>query len=184
MRAGNRRGAGRISARIASDGPTLVVETLDIADLAGANARVNGRIARDGSGRIAGKMTAPRAAPLVDLLGTVWVGGVAQLVPPFLREGALDLDIVVERTPPQPGARAPEDDGPRPSRRRRFRRRGRDRRRLDAAARCQTHHRYRALDRSTRRRRVAAPVADDHQRHARGLRRFSLTGSGRSAACG
>jgi hypothetical protein len=104
VRAGNRRGAGRISARIASDGPTLVVETLDIADLAGANARVNGRIARDGSGRIAGKVTAPRAAPLVDLLGSVWVGGVAKLVPPFLREGALDLDIVTERAPPQPGA--------------------------------------------------------------------------------
>ncbi|HEX2134573.1 MAG TPA: AsmA-like C-terminal region-containing protein [Microvirga sp.] len=104
VRAGSRRGAGRISARIASDGPTLVVETLDVSDLAGANARASGRIAADGSGRIAGKVTAPRAAPLVDLLGSVWVGGVAKLVPPFLREGALDLDVVTERAPPQPGA--------------------------------------------------------------------------------
>jgi hypothetical protein len=43
-----------------------VVETLDIADLAGASARVSGRIAPDGSGRIAGRVTAQRAAPLVD----------------------------------------------------------------------------------------------------------------------
>jgi len=104
VRAGSRRGAGRIAARIVSEGPTLVVETLDITDLAGANARVSGRIAPDGSGRIAGKVAAPRAAPLVDLLGSVWVGGVAKLVPPFLREGALDLDVVTERAPPQPGA--------------------------------------------------------------------------------
>ena len=104
VRAGARGGAGRISARIASDGPALVVETLDIVDLAGANARVSGRIAPDGSGRIAGKVTAQRAAPLVDLLGSVWIGGVSKLVPSFLREGELDLDIVTERAIPEPGS--------------------------------------------------------------------------------
>jgi hypothetical protein len=104
VRAGARGGAGRISARIASDGPALVVETLDIVDLAGANARVAGRIAPDGSGRIAGKVTAQRAAPLVDLLGSVWIGGVSKLVPSFLREGELDLDIVTERATPEPGS--------------------------------------------------------------------------------
>jgi uncharacterized protein involved in outer membrane biogenesis len=96
VRAGNQRG-GRVSARILSDGPALVVETLEITDLAGANARVSGRIAPDGSGRIAGKVTARRAAPLVDLLGSVWIGGVSKLVPSFLREGDLNLDIVTER---------------------------------------------------------------------------------------
>ena len=82
-------------------------------DLAGANARVSGRIAPDGSGRIAGKVTAKRAAPLVDLLGRVWVGGVSRLVPRFLREGELDLDIVAERTAGPQGASdpaPPQDD--------------------------------------------------------------------------
>ena len=97
VRYGQQRGAGRISARILSDGPALLVETLDITDVAGANARVSGRIAPDGSGRIAGKVTAKRAAPLVDLIGSVWIGGVSKLVPYFLREGELDLDVVTER---------------------------------------------------------------------------------------
>ncbi|WP_048709616.1 AsmA family protein [Microvirga massiliensis] len=101
---GQQRGAGRITARIASDGPALRVETLEIVDLAGANARVSGRILPDGSGRIAGKVTAQRAAPLVDLIGSVWIGGVSKLVPHFLREGALDLDILTERAVPQPGS--------------------------------------------------------------------------------
>jgi hypothetical protein len=106
VRAGNRGGAGRIAARIASDGPALVVETLDVIDLAGANARVNGRIAPDGSGRIAGKVTAQRAAPLIDLLGSVWIGGVSKLAPAFLREGELDLDVVTERAAPASGSSA------------------------------------------------------------------------------
>lgn len=100
--AGNRPGTGRISARILSDGPALLVESLDIVDLAGANARVSGRIAPDGSGRIAGKVTAQRAAPLVDLLGSVWIGGISKLVPYFLREGALDLEVATERVAPAP----------------------------------------------------------------------------------
>lgn len=97
VRHGSRGGAGRVSTRIISEGATLVVDSLDIVDLAGANARVSGRIAPDGSGRITGKVTAQRAAPLVDLLGSVWIGGVSRLVPPFLREGELDLDVAAER---------------------------------------------------------------------------------------
>jgi hypothetical protein len=104
LRDGPQRSAGRIRARILSDGPTLVVETLDITDLAGANARVSGRIAPNGAGRIQGRVTAQRAAPLVDLIGTLWVGGVTRLVPPFLREGALDVEVVSERAPSTPGA--------------------------------------------------------------------------------
>src|SRR5690606_7195018 len=85
--AGQSPGSGRITARILSDGPALLVESLEIENLAGADARVSGRIAPDGSGRIAGTVTAKRAAPLVDLLGSVWIGGISKLVPPFLREG-------------------------------------------------------------------------------------------------
>ncbi|WP_112662559.1 AsmA-like C-terminal region-containing protein [Microvirga flavescens] len=106
VRAGNRPGAGRISARVLSDGKALVVETLDIVDLAGANARVNGRIDPNGSGRIAGKVTAQRAAPLLDILGSVWVGGISQLTPPFVREGDVNLDVVTERIAPPAGSTA------------------------------------------------------------------------------
>ncbi len=102
--AGKSPDTGRISARILSDGPALVVETLDIVDLAGANARVRGRIAPDGSGQITGKVTAQRAAPLVDLLGSVWIGGISKLVPYFLREGSLDVDVATERVAPPPGS--------------------------------------------------------------------------------
>ncbi|MBZ6075249.1 AsmA protein [Microvirga puerhi] len=104
VQAGTRPGAGRITARILSDGPALLVESLDIVDLAGANARVSGRIAPDGSGRIAGKVTAQRASPLVDLLGSVWIGGISKLVPYFLREGDLNLDVVTERVAPAPNS--------------------------------------------------------------------------------
>jgi hypothetical protein len=107
VRHGGREGAGRISARILSDGTSLFVETLEIVDLAGANARVSGRIAPDGSGKISGKVTAKRAAPLVDLLGSVWVGGVSRLVPHFLREGDLDLEVTAERASDDPRATAP-----------------------------------------------------------------------------
>jgi hypothetical protein len=102
--AGKSRQTGRISARVLSDGPALLVEALDIVDLAGANARVSGRIAPDGSGSITGKVTAQRAAPLVDLIGSVWIGGVSKLVPYFLREGALDVQVATERVAPPPGS--------------------------------------------------------------------------------
>lgn len=94
------KGVGRISAKILSDAPSLVVETLEITDLAGANARVSGRIEPDGSGRIEGRVTAERAAPLVDLLGSVWIGGVSKFVPHFLREGELNINVVAERAAP------------------------------------------------------------------------------------
>lgn len=102
--AGKSSASGRITARILSDGQALFVENLDIMDLAGANARVNGRIAPDGSGSINGKVTAQRAAPLIDLLGSVWIGGVSKLVPYFLREGALNVQVGSERIAPPPGS--------------------------------------------------------------------------------
>ncbi|WP_134496500.1 AsmA family protein [Microvirga pakistanensis] len=102
--AGKSSANGRITARVLSDGQALLVENLDIVDLAGANARVSGRIAPDGSGSINGKVTAQRAAPLIDLIGSVWIGGVSKLVPYFLREGALDVQVGSERVAPPAGS--------------------------------------------------------------------------------
>lgn len=96
---GERRSAGRggtIAASIQSDGPALAIDTLEVSDLAGANARLSGRIAPDGSGRIAGRVSAPVAAPLLALLDRAWVAE-ARLLPDFLRRGALDLDLALER---------------------------------------------------------------------------------------
>lgn len=96
---GERKAAGAggtIAASIKSDGPALTIDALDVSDLAGANARLSGRIAPDGSGRIAGRVTAPVAAPLLALLDRVWVAE-ARLLPNFLRQGALDLDVTLER---------------------------------------------------------------------------------------
>ncbi|MGU3536733.1 AsmA family protein [Methylobacterium sp. A54F] len=88
--------AGRIAARIESDGAGLRVDSLDVTDLAGANARLAGAIAPDGSGRISGRVTAPVAAPLAALLDRAFIPE-ARLVPGFLRAGALDLAVTVER---------------------------------------------------------------------------------------
>lgn len=87
---------GTIAASIQSDGPALAIDTLEVTNLAGANARLSGRIAPDGSGRIAGRVSAPVAAPLLALLDRVWVAE-ARLLPDFLRQGALDLDLTLER---------------------------------------------------------------------------------------
>ena len=87
---------GTIAARIQSDGPSLVVDSLEVTNLAGANAALSGRISPDGAGRIAGRLTAPAAAPLLALLDRVWTGE-SRFVPDFLRTGALDLGLTVER---------------------------------------------------------------------------------------
>ena len=94
--AGAHGGNGTIAASIQSDGPSLVVDSLDITDLAGANAKLSGRISPDGTGRIAGQVSAAVAAPLFALLDRVWVTEARQ-VPAFLRNGALDLAVNIER---------------------------------------------------------------------------------------
>nr|WP_279292585.1 AsmA family protein [Methylobacterium goesingense] len=94
--AGAHSGNGTIAASIQSDGPSLVVDSLDITDLAGANAKLSGRISPDGTGRIAGQVSAAVAAPLFALLDRVWVAE-ARRVPAFLRAGALDLAVSLER---------------------------------------------------------------------------------------
>ncbi|WP_238298274.1 AsmA family protein, partial [Methylobacterium soli] len=93
---GANSGNGTIAASIQSDGSSLVVDSLDVTDLAGANAKLSGRIDPDGAGRITGRVSAPVAAPLLALLDKVWVAE-ARLIPGFLRAGALDLGISVER---------------------------------------------------------------------------------------
>jgi hypothetical protein len=105
---GTPKGTGRIAARLASEGPSLRVDRLEIVDLAGANANVSGRIAADGTGRIEGRVTASRAAPLLDLAGSAWLGGVSTLLPSFLREGDLDLSVLADRAADAtgPGLRA------------------------------------------------------------------------------
>lgn len=87
---------GTIAARIQSDGPSLVVDSLEVTNLAGANAALAGRISPDGAGRIAGRLSAPAAAPLLALLDRVWTGE-SRFVPDFLRTGALDLGLTLER---------------------------------------------------------------------------------------
>ena len=95
-------GAGTIAARIQSDGTRLVVDSLDVTDLAGASAKLSGAIAADGTGRIAGKLQAPVAAPLVGLLERVWSDAL-QAVPAFLRAAPLDLAVTLDRDAPDSG---------------------------------------------------------------------------------
>lgn len=97
---------GRISGRVASEGPAILVEGLEIRGLAGADADGSGRIAPDGTGRIEGHLTAAKAAPLVDLIGPLWIGSLARLVPSPVREGPLDLRLTAERVA-DPGSPEP-----------------------------------------------------------------------------
>ena len=89
-------GNGTLTASIQSDGAALVVDSLDVTDLAGANAKLSGRIGADGTGRVAGRLSAPVAAPLVALIERVWTAE-TRLIPAFLRAGALDLAVTLER---------------------------------------------------------------------------------------
>ena len=89
-------GGGTVAARVQSDGSSLVVDSLDVANLAGASARLSGRIGADGIGRVTGRLQAPVAAPLVALLERVWMDEV-RLLPAFLRENAVDLAVTVDR---------------------------------------------------------------------------------------
>jgi hypothetical protein len=97
VRYGASTGAGgTITVRLQSDGASLVVDSLDIENLAGASARLAGRIAPDGSGRIEGRVSAPKAAPLLALLERGYLAE-ARLVPRAFREAGLDLALTLER---------------------------------------------------------------------------------------
>ncbi len=93
---GAHSGNGTIAVSLQSDGASLVVDTLDIADLAGASAQLAGRIAPDGSGRIEGRVTAGKAAPLLALLERGFLPE-ARLVPQGVRQSGLALDLTLER---------------------------------------------------------------------------------------
>ncbi len=92
-------GAGRIDARLSSEGSTIIVDRLDITDLAGATVAVSGRIAEDGGGLISGRLSAARAAPLLELLGRFRFDGLVDAAPEFLRQGSVDLALAIERVP-------------------------------------------------------------------------------------
>lgn len=89
--------SGRIAARFSTDGDAILVDGLEVSELAGAEAQLSGRIAPDGAGRIVGRMKAPRAAPLIDLFGRAWLGGGVRLLPEAVRAGAVDAGISLER---------------------------------------------------------------------------------------
>lgn len=94
---------GRIRARLRSEGDTIVVEALEIAGLAGAQAEVSGRIMPDGAGLITGRLQAQRAAPLLTLIGRFQQDGLLAMAPGFVRDGALDLMLSLNRLPPERG---------------------------------------------------------------------------------
>lgn len=95
---GSARG-GRISGRITTEGSAVLVEQLQVRDLAGAEADLSGRISAGGSGRIEGRLRAKRAAPLLDLFGPTWIGGLVAFVPEVVRESGIDLALGAERAP-------------------------------------------------------------------------------------
>nr|WP_301302298.1 AsmA family protein [Methylorubrum extorquens] len=94
--AGAHSGNGTIAVSLQSDGASLVVDTLDITDLAGASAQLAGRIAPDGSGRIEGRVTAGKAAPLLALLERGFLPE-TRFVPQSVRQSGLALDLTLER---------------------------------------------------------------------------------------
>lgn len=97
LRYGGARGVGRVAGRISSDAGSLLLERLEIVDLAGANGTLSGRVSPDGRARIEGRLTAGRAAPLIDLVARPWLGDLAGYVPGVLRAGSLDLAVAAER---------------------------------------------------------------------------------------
>ncbi len=102
---GTARG-GRISGRIVQEGASILVEGLEVRDIAGAEANLSGRISPDGTGRIEGRLTAPRAAPLIDLFGRAWIGGAIRLLPEVARREPVDLTLTADRvsSPGDPAA--------------------------------------------------------------------------------
>jgi hypothetical protein len=94
---------GRIRARLRSEGETIVVDALEISGLAGAQAEVSGRITPDGAGLITGRLQARRAAPLLTLIGRFQQDGLLAMTPGFVRNGALDLMLSIDRLPPERG---------------------------------------------------------------------------------
>ena len=94
---------GRIRARLRSEGETIVVDTLEITGLAGAQVAVSGRITPDGAGLITGRLQAQRAAPLLTLVGRFQQDDLLAMTPGFVRNGALDLMLSIDRLPAESG---------------------------------------------------------------------------------
>lgn len=90
IRYGRQAGAGQIGARLHSLDSRLVVETLDVRNLAGADIHVAGETGIGGS-HMAGRVSAAKAAPLLDLLSHFGNSNLVGLVPDKLRLDAVDL---------------------------------------------------------------------------------------------
>jgi hypothetical protein len=89
--------AGRIAGRLTTDGDAILVEKLEVQNLAGIQADLSGRLAPDGAGRLEGRLEARRAAPLIDFAGSAVFGGASRWIPPGLREAPLKLAVTAER---------------------------------------------------------------------------------------
>lgn len=92
IRYGRQAGAGQIGARVHSTDGRIIIETLDIENLAGANIHVSGKSEVDGGLQMTGRVTAEKAAPLVDLAGRFNIGRRTQLFPDVLLRNSVDLE--------------------------------------------------------------------------------------------
>lgn len=93
VRLGDKGGAGRIQAKIATTAETITISSLDIADLAGARVTAAGRIGKNGDGHIDGRVEAERAAPLLALIGKLGAEQAARLVPAGFGDASLKLTV-------------------------------------------------------------------------------------------
>jgi hypothetical protein len=100
------QGTGRITARIAREGGAIALDPVELSGLAGAQARLSGRIEADGSGQITGQVTARKADPIFAIAGAFWSGkSLLERLPPVLREAPLEAELVAQGDPQGRGAR-------------------------------------------------------------------------------
>lgn len=86
----NLRTGSTLQARLTADGAGLNIETLDVADVAGASASAAGRIDNAGNGAIEGSVSAAAIGPLATVLGKLWGGEAAVSGTP---QGILDAPL-------------------------------------------------------------------------------------------
>ncbi len=92
-----RSGAGTVQAHLVADASGLDIRTLDIAGVAGANARAAGRIADSGEGRVEGEVRAAQIGPLMALAGKVWDGDhIVTALPAAVGQAGLEARFSVE----------------------------------------------------------------------------------------
>lgn len=87
--AGLRTGS-TLQARLMADGTGLTIDTLDVANVAGADASASGRIDIDGNGSIEGSVSAATIGPLATVAGKLWGG---EAIVAGLPRGILDAPL-------------------------------------------------------------------------------------------